>query len=271
MADCFIVMPLTTPDIATYANDAEHFRHVLDHLFVPAITKAGLEPVLPVVEGADVIHAEIIRNIERVDLVLCDMSSLNPNVFFELGIRTAVNKPVCLVKDDATPKVPFDTTIINYHTYLSGLTPWTLERQISDLALHIKKSIERSKHQNTMWKYFGLSSRAELPTGKTNSDERLEFLSLQIASLSQRLDEAPVAQSPKRSQEKPELSLFHKLIGIAASANCTVNSGEWDDKARTMTITVEAAPDTDTTHELLKAAALDGYHLTIRVKSDEHS
>jgi len=44
------------------------------------------------------IHAEIIRNIENADLVLCDMSCLNPNVFFEFGIRTSLNKPVSVVK-----------------------------------------------------------------------------------------------------------------------------------------------------------------------------
>lgn len=57
------------------------------------------------------------------------MSLLNPNVFFELGIRTALNKPVCMVTDERTKKIPFDTNIISYHTYNSKLEPWNLENE----------------------------------------------------------------------------------------------------------------------------------------------
>ena len=36
MANCFIVMPITTPETLapSYGNDREHFLHVLEHLFV---------------------------------------------------------------------------------------------------------------------------------------------------------------------------------------------------------------------------------------------
>src|SRR5262245_30404025 len=108
MPQCFIIMPISTPKLLlpAYRGDENHFLHVLDHLFVPAIEKAGLSPVSPRVIGGDVIHATIVKNIEQSDLVLCDMSSLNPNVFFELGIRTAVDKPACMVVDDITTDVP---------------------------------------------------------------------------------------------------------------------------------------------------------------------
>ncbi|MCX5998275.1 MAG: hypothetical protein NTU41_01430, partial [Chloroflexi bacterium] len=91
--DCFIIMPVSTPDslVDKYSGDTDHFRHVLGHLFVPAIKAADLTPILPIAQGSDVIHAEIIKSLETAEFVLCDMSSLNPNVFFELGMRTAVN------------------------------------------------------------------------------------------------------------------------------------------------------------------------------------
>jgi len=90
-------MPISTPKhlVGSYSGGEDHFIHVLDHLFVPAIEKVGLNPIPPIAEGSDIIHARIIENIEKTDLILCDMSTLNPNVFFELGIRTAVDKPVC--------------------------------------------------------------------------------------------------------------------------------------------------------------------------------
>jgi hypothetical protein len=117
MAECFVIMPITTPDslVSSYSGGKDHFRHVFEHLFKPAVEAAGFEPITPVAKGSDLIHAEIIRKIELADLVLCDMFALNPNVFFELGIRTAVDKPVCITKDEQTVKVPFDTGIINFH------------------------------------------------------------------------------------------------------------------------------------------------------------
>jgi len=125
MADkkhCFIIMPITTPDNMVdqyeHSGGKDHFKHVLDCLFVPAVKEAGYEPIPPTTKGSDIIHAGIIQNLETADLVLCDMSSLNPNVFFEFGIRTSLNKPVCVVKDDLTKKVPFDTGIINHHESL---------------------------------------------------------------------------------------------------------------------------------------------------------
>jgi hypothetical protein len=113
-SSCFIIMPISTPAhmIDKYGGDNDHFSHVLSCLFLPAIRRAGFEPIPPLVERSRLIHAEIISNIENTDLLLCDMSTLNANVFFELGIRTALNKPVCIVKDEFTDPVPY---------YISGL------------------------------------------------------------------------------------------------------------------------------------------------------
>src|ERR1035441_5058521 len=104
---CFIIMPISTPAdmLPLYSNDADHFKHVLERLFIPAVKKAGLEPIPPKSRGSDIIHAKIIKSLETAELVLCDISTLNPNVFFELGVRTALNNPVCYVKDDATARI----------------------------------------------------------------------------------------------------------------------------------------------------------------------
>src|SRR5690348_13500864 len=118
MAKCFIVMPISMLDIyADIYDDPEHFKHVLDYLFIPALKAAGYEAVPPSITGSDLIQAEIISNLETCDLVLCDISTLNPNVFFELGIRTSLDRPAALVRDNFTIQIPFDTGSINTHTY----------------------------------------------------------------------------------------------------------------------------------------------------------
>ena len=161
MADCFVVMPVTTPPpiVERYGGDANHFAHVLEHLFAPAAERAGFIVIKPTSTGSQLIQAEIVRRLERAEMVLCDISSLNPNVFFELGIRTALDLPVCLVRDDQTAEIPFDTGMINCHTYKSGLHPWHLKAEIDSLADHLKAAVNTSGKRNALWQYFGLTQR----------------------------------------------------------------------------------------------------------------
>lgn len=187
---CFIIMPISTPEnlLNNYSNDKYHFEHVLEHLLKPSLERVDLEPISPKTKGSELIHGEIIKNIEIADLVLCDMSTLNPNVFFELGIRTALNKPVCLIKDDVTPKIPFDASIINHHEYLSALSPWTLDNEINDLVNHIEESQKRNDDTNSLWKYFSLSSTAHPVEPEEGIDGKIDYLTMQIEALRDQLN-----------------------------------------------------------------------------------
>jgi hypothetical protein len=52
MAKCFIIMPITTsPEHSEVYRDPDHFRHVLNHLMIPAVESAGLDAVSPIARG----------------------------------------------------------------------------------------------------------------------------------------------------------------------------------------------------------------------------
>ena len=229
MADCFIIMPISTPDflVPTYLNDKDHFQHVLECLFIPAIEKVGLKPIPPIAKGADIIHAGIVQNLEKADIVLCDMSSLNANVFFELGIRTAIGKPVCIVKDDATPKVPFDMTVVNYHTYASSLPSWRLNTEIEFLATHLKSSLELSAGENTLWKYFSLSQRAQLSHPKDVTQDRLAMLSVQVEGLSRKLDMIERPADAPRVPTEDELRTGELTGALLRHPSRSIRSTTW--------------------------------------------
>jgi hypothetical protein len=186
---CFIIMPITTPEfmLEKYRDGKEHFKHVLECLFVPGVQKAGYQVISPIAKGSDLIHAGIVHNLETADIVLCDMSCLNPNVFFEFGIRTSLNKPVSVVKDELTDKVPFDAAILNYHQYKSSLETWENEAETKVLSEHITASAERSKNQNTLWKYFGLKTTAAPSEGEGGTEAKLDYLLMKVDSLSKNL------------------------------------------------------------------------------------
>jgi len=98
-----------------------------------------------------------------------------------------VNKPVALVKDDVTPKVPFDTNIINNHTYLNNLTPWTLDTEIKKLTQHLKNCFSDDDKDNSLWKYFSLSSKAKPLDDQSKEEDKLGYLSLQVDALRKEL------------------------------------------------------------------------------------
>ncbi|MHC4569145.1 MAG: hypothetical protein ACYTE3_25720, partial [Planctomycetota bacterium] len=47
---CFIIMPISTPVAVqeSYRDGADHFRHVLQCLFVPGAERAGFKAIPPI-------------------------------------------------------------------------------------------------------------------------------------------------------------------------------------------------------------------------------
>lgn len=191
MDTCFIAMPISTPDslVERYENDTDHFKHVLEHLFVPAIERIGLKPISPVTAGSPVIHAEIIKQITDAQLVLCDMSTLNANVFFELGVRTALDRPVCLVIDHVSGASPFDLSMVNHHKYIPSLAPWVLKDEIPRLQKHVEATLAGGEH-NAMWSVVSLARKAEVRTDPADpAAARLELLENQVRLLANSLSD----------------------------------------------------------------------------------
>lgn len=60
------------------------------------------------------------NNIYNDEIVVCDVSSKNPNVMFELGLRLAFDKPTIIIKDEKTG-YSFDTGVIEHLNYPSSL------------------------------------------------------------------------------------------------------------------------------------------------------
>ncbi|MFJ9317242.1 hypothetical protein ACIRN4_23855 [Pimelobacter simplex] len=202
---CFIAMPVrTTKEQAELYGDSEHWLHVLEHLFVPAVEAAGFEALRPIAEGSEMIHAEIIRQLVRADMVLGDMSHNNPNVFFELGVRTSVNKPMALVRCDATAPIPFDVSGVNAHTYEPMLKPWNRDEQVAKLAEHLRRAEATSGAGNTMWTQFGMQLTATEPSAAGSKEEAmLELLSGQVQNLTREFSQL---RHPSRSQRPLRLA-----------------------------------------------------------------
>ncbi len=253
MPSCFVIMPLTTPSdmVPSYGGDDQHFLHVLDHLFVPAIQAAEYEPIKPIMRGGDLIHAEIIRNLEEADLVLCDVSGLNANVFFELGIRTALDRPVAMVKDDRTSSYPFDTSMINYHSYRSNLAAWTLPQDIQLLSQHIRESGDRASGRNSLWRYFGLTQRAAPAVIQNPTEEKLDLLISEVEKL-----KATSRPSPAPQPARPRRPAYMNLEALRAGVDQIDDVPIPDEKVRNFLVSAcEIAAELGASLRLISATS----------------
>jgi len=200
-------MPISTPIelVSDYGDDPDHFEHVLRYLFAPALERVGYDMTPPSVLNSQVIQAEIIRNLEMADLVLCDISGWNANVFFELGIRVALDRPVALVKDSRTSTIPFDNALVSCHTYDASITPWRLDEEIGELAEFVRSA--GAQKRNALWQYFGITQRASVPASGDPVHEKLDLV---LAALLQRPD-PPWYNSPEPSVEAAGMRLLPPL------------------------------------------------------------
>jgi hypothetical protein len=111
--ECFVLMPISDPK----GYDGGHFQRVYQDLLRPACQAAKFEARrADEVTASNLIQLDILHRLLRSPMALCDLSSLNPNVMFELGIRQAFDMPVVLIKDDDTPNV-FDIAPLRTITY----------------------------------------------------------------------------------------------------------------------------------------------------------
>jgi nudix-type nucleoside diphosphatase (YffH/AdpP family) len=108
--DCFVVMPFGEK---VDAEGRQHdFDTVYEQLIKPAIEEAedlGLECVrcdkLP---GSNWIHRDMFEYIASASVVVCDITTLNPNVFYELGIRHALRDKVTVLLKRRGAAIPFN-------------------------------------------------------------------------------------------------------------------------------------------------------------------
>ena len=116
----FVAMPFNVKEVqaATAATDGApakeavsiSFDEVYDLLLKPALTKAGCVPFrADKEEGAGDIRTDMYFELVTADVILADISVLNANVFYELGVRHGARpRGVFMIDGGWSKKPPFD-------------------------------------------------------------------------------------------------------------------------------------------------------------------
>jgi hypothetical protein len=112
-----------------------------ESIFKPAIEQAGLEAV----RADDDIFAtgkimdQVWRGIRQATVLVAELTSKNPNVFYELGLAHALEKPVVLVSSNQED-VPFDLRHIRAIFY-DQTDPFWGQKLINKIADNIKSAL----------------------------------------------------------------------------------------------------------------------------------
>lgn len=136
---CFVIGPI--------GKDGEEIRKHSD-LLLNSVIKQVLEaePFGYHVKRADedsdpgMIGDRVITDIINAELVVADLTNLNPNAFYELGIRHASEKPAIHIARAGTA-LPFDN--IAHRTIFVDLTDWHSTEKARHVLAEMAKYIEQ--------------------------------------------------------------------------------------------------------------------------------
>ncbi|GAB6254517.1 hypothetical protein [Peribacillus sp. N1] len=119
---------------------------VIDAVIIPRLKESGFNEknisVAHRISTAGSINKQLITRIIEDDLVIANLTNLNPNVMYELAIRHAIRKPVIQICENGT-KLPFDIVderTIFYSNDMQG---------VIDLGEGLKKYIVESLKDDT--------------------------------------------------------------------------------------------------------------------------
>ena len=158
---CLVIMPFSDPD----GYSPGHFRKIYEQILSPAIVAAGYTPHR-IDENAEstMIHGKLLDQLVNAPMVLCDLSSKNPNVLYELGIRHAFDKPVVLVQEKGQDRI-FD---------IAGLTTTEYRKErLYDEVIADQQTIAEAIRQTTSAEKYSIMSLIQLTPATINKDKQI--------------------------------------------------------------------------------------------------
>lgn len=191
MPMCFVIQPF---------DDGEFDKRYSEE-FEPALRDAGLEPYrVDKDPSVDVLIHEIERKIMDATICLADISTNNPNVWYELGYAFACNKSVIMVcSNERGGKFPFDIQHRNIIKYETGSRSDfdRLRTDISERAKALLKQQEREQTQEVEdAQREGIVSTLELRVIAMAADETsIPGDEIRIEHLQHRAEEAGVTRT----------------------------------------------------------------------------
>ena len=117
---CFVLMPFGSKADPSGGPNI-NFDPIYEQAIKPAIEAAGMEPVRADGERTGgIIHKPMFERLLLCDFAVADLTTGNPNVFYELGVRHAARPATTLAIFAANQRLPFDVNYLRSLRYDLG-------------------------------------------------------------------------------------------------------------------------------------------------------
>jgi hypothetical protein len=201
--ECFVIMPIS--DHKDYEKG--HFKRVYEDVIIPACEKANFKAVrADDVEETDMIHLSILKKLIEAPMAICDLSTRNPNVLFELGLRQAFDKPVVLIQEKGTERI-FDVSILRAYDYCKELKYKDVlddQEAISKMLKGTEKAFVTGEGFNSVIKLLSLTQSATIKT----IDDPNEQFKMQLFQMSSQMDDISSELRYFRNKERNRISNY---------------------------------------------------------------
>lgn len=122
---CFVIMPFSE----AWSDD------VYQNLIEPALNEVNLKCIRgDEIERTGLLNSNIFKTIQKVGLVIAEISSPNPNVYYEIGVADTLGKETLFLYDPGkNNKIPSDKDNVHYSEYSQTNLPDAKERLKNEL------------------------------------------------------------------------------------------------------------------------------------------
>lgn len=204
---CGYVMPIS--DTINYRNG--HWSEI-KNLLDGVLSDAGITEADVVSSGIKIstIHKRIVENLYNKDIIICDVSSNNPNVLFELGMRIAFDKPVVIIKDDET-NFCFDFSNIEHIEYPKDLRYFVIEefkRELKEKIMATVKAYKENPSESPILQSFGDFRRTEIDIAPLTQEEELALNLKEIKESLYRIINNSDVDFKKEIESKKGINLY---------------------------------------------------------------
>jgi len=106
-ATCFVIMPFGKKE--NIQGEIIDFNEIYREIIQEPVRAAGLKPLrCDEIEKAGSIHRDMFTHIAQDEVAIVDLTNLNANVFYELGVRHALKKNVTVLIQAMGTNIPFN-------------------------------------------------------------------------------------------------------------------------------------------------------------------
>lgn len=204
MPKCFVIMPYGSTETAK-----KEYSRIYKLLIRSAAEECGLECIRSDIEGrGGHIMSNVIEDLASDDIVIADISGLNWNVAYELGIRHVMRKNgTILICDDET-ELPFDVQSLNIFIYPKDWLD-VMEEQCDKLQGVIRNRMDGVTQGDSPVheKFSFLPERLiQFHTDSTDSEmrgarERIAMLERELSEVYQKIESMGLSLDGERSGE----------------------------------------------------------------------